>query len=97
MQRRVARTLVTWPGAFLLLLAALSCTESANDRARKAELRARAEASTRESEVVQRAISPQDPHRILYHAPTDLSDTSARLTDARIVGIEKVPQPAERP
>jgi hypothetical protein len=42
-------------------------------------------------------MSPQDPHRILYHAPTALSDTSARLTNARIVGIEKVPQPAERP
>ena len=79
----------------LLLLAVFSCRESANDRARKANLRARAEASTRESEVVRRVTAPQDPHRLVYHAPTDLSDTSARLTNAPIVGIEKMPQPTE--
>jgi hypothetical protein len=79
----------------LLLLAVVSCRESATDRARKATLRARAEASTRESEVVQRVTSPQDPHRLVYHAPDDLSDTSARLTNAPIVGIEKMPQPTE--
>ena len=79
----------------LLLLAVVSCRESATDRARKATLRARAEASTRESEVVQRVTSPQDPHRLVYHAPDDLSDTSARLTNAPIVGIERMPQPTE--
>ena len=79
----------------LLLLAVVSCRESATDRARKATLRARAEASTRESEIVQRVTSPQDPHRLVYHAPDDLSDTSARLTNAPIVGIEKMPQPTE--
>ncbi len=97
MRRSVVRERVRRPGVLLLLLAASSCTESANDRARKAESRARAEASTRESEVVQRVTTPQDPHRLIYHAPTDLSDTTARLTNAPIAGIEKVPQPAERP
>ena len=81
--------------ALVLALPVASCRESANDRAREAAARARAAASTRESETVQRAMSPQDPHRIVYHAPTDLSDTNARLTNAPIVGIEKVPEPTE--
>jgi hypothetical protein len=81
--------------ALVLVLPAASCRESANARARKAATRAREQASTRESEAVQRATTPQDPHRILYHAPDDLSDTSARLTNAPIVGIEKVPRPTE--
>src|SRR3569623_1463500 len=94
MRSNVRRARVTLP-SILLLLEVFSCKESANDRARKAALRARAEASTRESEVVQRVTTPQDPHRIVYHAPDDLSDTSARLTNAPIVGIEKKPQPTE--
>lgn len=81
--------------AFVLAVRASSCRESASDRARKAAARSREEASARESETVRRAATPQDPHRILYHAPTDLSDTNARLTNAPIVGIEKVPQPTE--
>jgi hypothetical protein len=81
------------PCALVLLLAASSCSESADDRARHAALRVRTQASTRESETVQRATTPQDAHRILYHAPTDLSDTSARLTNAPIAGIEKTSQP----
>ena len=89
--------LAPWSGvlALLLVLPTISCSESANDRARRAAARARAEASTRESETVRRVTTPQDPHRILYHAPDDLSDSSARLTNAPIVGIEKVPQPTE--
>jgi hypothetical protein len=97
MRDRVHHVRETWPSVLLLLLAVSvsSCRESANDRARKATLRARAEASTRESEVVRRVTTPEDPHRLVYHAPTDLSATSARLTNAPIVGIEKVPQPTE--
>jgi len=99
MRDRWHRMRVTWPGVLLLLLgvSVSSCRESAYDRARKAESRARTEASTRESEVVQRVMTPQDPHRLVYHAPTDLSDTNARLTNAPIAGIEKVPQPVEPP
>ena len=77
----------------MLLLAASSCSESADDRARHAAMRVRTQASTRESETVQRVTTPPDAHRILYHAPTDLSDTSARLTNAPIAGIEKTSQP----
>ena len=94
MQSDVRRMRVK-PLSVLLLLAVLSCRESATDRARKATLRASAEASTRESEVVQRVTTPQDPHRLVYHAPTDLSDTSARLSNAPIVGTERKPQPTE--
>jgi hypothetical protein len=88
---------VTWPSVMVLVLAASSCSESANDRAREAASRAREAASTRESETVQRAATPGDPHRILYHAPTDLSDSSARATNAAIVGIQQVPKPAQPP
>jgi hypothetical protein len=86
-----------WSGvlALVLVLPTTSCSESANDRARRADSRARTQASTRESETVRRVTTPQDPHRILYHAPDDLSDSNARLTNAPIVGIAKVPQPTE--
>jgi hypothetical protein len=79
----------------VLLLATSSCRESADDRARHAALRVRTEASTRESETVQRVTTPQDARRILYHAPTDLSATNARLTNAPIAGIEKTSQPIQ--
>jgi hypothetical protein len=88
---------VTWPSVMVLVLAASSCSESANDRAREAASRAREAASTRESETVQRAATPGDPHRILYHAPTDLSDSSARATNAAIVGIQQVPKRGQPP
>jgi hypothetical protein len=100
-QRRLHRGarhgLVSWTSVLVLvlMLSVTSCRESANDRARKAASRAREQASIRESETVHRVTTPQDPHRILYHAPTDLSDTNARLTNAPIVGIEKVPEPTE--
>jgi hypothetical protein len=89
--------LAPWSGvlALVLVLPTISCSESASDRARKAAARVHTEASTRESETVRRVTTPQDPHRILYHAPDDLSDSSARLTNAAIVGLEKVPQPTE--
>jgi hypothetical protein len=91
------RWLAEWSGvlALVLVLLTTSCSESANDRARNAASRARAQASTRESETVQRVTTPQDSHRILYHSPDDLSDTNARLTNAPIVGIAKAPQPTE--
>jgi len=94
-RRRPGRGLAVWSCALALVLAAASCMESANDRARRAAARARDQASIRESEEVRRVTTPQDPHRILYHAPTDLSDTNARLTNAAIVGIDKVPEPTE--
>jgi len=81
--------------ACALMLAAAACVQSERDRERKAALRVREQATTRQSETVERVRTPQDPHRILYHAPTDLSDTNARATNAAIVGIEKVPQPTE--
>ncbi len=84
-----------WPSVLVMVLAASSCRESAHERAQKAALRARAEAGTRESETVQRASTPGDAQRILYHAPTDLSETNARATNAAIVGIQQVQQPAE--
>jgi hypothetical protein len=96
MRRRLDRRFVTWPSVLVLGLAA-SCSESANDRAREAASRAREAASTRESETVQRASTPGDPHRILYHAPTDLSDSSERATNAAIVGIQQVPKPPQPP
>jgi hypothetical protein len=80
-----------------MILAASSCRESADDRSREMASRVREHASTRESETVQRASTPGDPHRILYHAPTDLSETSARATNAAIVGIRQAPEPAQRP
>jgi len=86
------RRLVAWPCALALMLAASACAQSEDDRARAAALRAREEASTRESEVVARVSTPRDPHRILYHAPTDLSDTSAKRTGATIEGLAKAPQ-----
>lgn len=95
MRRRLDPRCVLWPGALVLVLAASACTESASDRARKEAARARGEASTRESETVQRASTPGDSHRILYHAPTDLSATNARATNAPIVGIQQEPQPTE--
>jgi hypothetical protein len=90
MPRRLAT-----PWLALAILEMASCAQSADDRARKAGLRAREQSSTRESETVRRAMSPHDPHRLLYHAPDDLSDSSARETRAAIVGIEKVPQPTK--
>ena len=84
-----------WFRALALMLVASSCVQSADDRARAASLRARDEASTRESEVVKRVSTPPDPHRILYHATTDLSDSNARRTGATIVGLEQVPPRAE--
>jgi hypothetical protein len=93
MRRRLALS----SSAFALVVVASACSQSASDRARKAALRARDEASARESETVQRLATPQDPHRILYHAPTDLSYANAQRTGAAIVGIDKVPQPTEPP
>jgi len=81
--------------ACALMLAAVACVQSEHDREQKAALRVREQAATRESEPVQRVTTPPDPHRILYHAPTDLSDTNARMTNAAIVGIEKMPKPTE--
>jgi hypothetical protein len=101
MRRSVHRESRRWPMVWAGVLAVAfvlpltSCRESANDRARKAASRAREQASTRESETVRRVTTSQDPHRIVYHAPDDLSDTNARLTNAAIVGIEKVPEPTE--
>lgn len=86
---------VPWACACVLLFAAAACVQSEGDRERKAALRVREQASTRASETVERVSTPQDPHRILYHPPTDLSDTNARLTNAAIVGIAKAPQPTE--
>jgi hypothetical protein len=96
MRGKVARRAVAWPSVLVMVLAASSCMESANERAQEAASRARTQASTRESETVQRASTPGDPHRILYHAPTDLSETSARATNAAIVGIQHQPQPTEQ-
>jgi hypothetical protein len=64
--------------AFALVGVAIACGQSAEDRARSAAARASAEASVRESATVQRLTTPQDSGRILYDAPTDLSDTSTR-------------------
>jgi hypothetical protein len=89
------RRLVAATGALALMLAASSCAQSAEERAHKATIRTRDEVSTRESETVRRVSTPPDPPRIIYHAPDDLSDSSARMTNATIVGIEKAPQPAE--
>ncbi len=72
-----------------------SCEQSADDRSRRAGIRVKEEASTRESETVQRLTTPQDPHRILYHAPNDLSDSNAIRTNATLVGENRVPQPTE--
>ena len=77
------------------MLATAACVQSEHDRERSAALRVREQAITRESETFARVTTPQDPHRVLYHPPTDLSDTNARLTNAAIVGIAKVPQPTE--
>ena len=91
----MSRSLALASSGAALVLVAASCAQSANDRARKAELRAREEASVRASETVQHAAAPQDPHRLLYHAPDDLSIASARRTGAMIVGIDTLPQPTE--
>jgi ABC-type Fe3+-hydroxamate transport system substrate-binding protein len=80
---------------FALMVAAAGCTQSAGERARKTAAREREEASTRESEMVRRVSTPQDPHRILYEAPDGLSDSNAIRTNATIVGVNKVPQPTE--
>jgi hypothetical protein len=77
------------------MLFASACSQSADDRAQRAERRVRSLASTRESETVKRVTAPDDPHRLVYHAPDDLSDSSARRTNATIVGLTKVPQPTE--
>jgi hypothetical protein len=67
------------PVATLVLVAiAMGCTQSAEDHARSAAARASAEEIVRESATVQRLMTPQDSGRILYDAPTDLSDTSTR-------------------
>jgi Tfp pilus assembly protein PilX len=84
-----------WASLVVMALTASACRESANERAHAAALRVRAEAGTRESETVQRASTPADAHRILYHAPTDLSETSARATNAAIYGLQQLPPSAK--
>jgi Flp pilus assembly protein TadB len=89
------RRLVVCSGAVVLMVAAAACAQSADSRARSAARRERNEASIRASETVQRAATPQVPNRILYDAPTSLSDSNARRTGAAIVGLDKQPQPME--
>jgi triphosphoribosyl-dephospho-CoA synthetase len=84
-----------WASVVVLALIASACGESANERAHEAALRVRAQAGTRESESVPRASTPADAHRILYHAPTDLSETSARATNAAIYGLQQLPPSAK--
>jgi hypothetical protein len=81
--------------AFAFLIAAAACAQSADSRERTAAQRARDQASTRASEIVQRAATPRVPNRLLYDAPTSLSDSNARRTGATIVGVNKLPQPTE--
>jgi Flp pilus assembly protein TadB len=89
------RRLVVCSGALALMVAAAACTQSAESRERTAARRARDEASTRESETVRRASTPHVPNRLIYDAPTSLSDSNARRTGATIVGVEKELQPTE--
>jgi hypothetical protein len=89
------RRLVACTGALALTIAAAACAQSADSRERNAAQRARDEASTRASETVRRASTPQVPNRLLYDAPTSLSDSNARRTRATIVGLDKLPQPTE--
>lgn len=60
----------------LSLAAASGCVQSAEKRAKRASARAREAAHVRASPTVQRVTIPPDSGRILYDAPTDLSDTA---------------------
>jgi hypothetical protein len=89
------RRLVVCSGALVLLVAVSACAQSAESRERTAARRAREEASTRASETVRRASTPQLPDRLIYDKPTSLSDSNARRTGATIVGVDTLPQPTE--
>ena len=91
----MSRSLARWSFALALIAVAASCAQSAEDRAQRAALRVKEQATTRESEEVRRLATPQIPQRILYHAPTDLSDSNAVKMNATIVGENRVPQPTE--
>lgn len=64
--------------ALALVGIAMGCGQSADDRARHASARASDEANVHESATVQRLMTPRDSGRVLYDAPTELSDTSTR-------------------
>ncbi len=70
------------PTALLSLAAASGCVQSAEKRAERASARAREAAAVRESPTVQRVMIPRDSGRVLYDAPTDLSDTATRAAKA---------------
>jgi hypothetical protein len=89
------RRRIVCSGALLLTVAAVSCDQSAASRERTATRREREEASTRASETVRRAATPQLPNRIIYDPPTSLSDSNARRTGAMIMGVDTLPQPTE--
>ncbi len=80
--------------AMLAALAALGgaegCVQSANNRAERASERAREEAPVRASPTVQRVMIPPDSGRLLYDAPTDLSDSAARRAAARLAKVEPI-------
>ncbi|MEO7039259.1 MAG: hypothetical protein ABI186_04420 [Candidatus Elarobacter sp.] len=69
--------------ALLLLAAASGCVQSAEKRAERASAREREAAAVRESPTVRRVMIPRDSGRILYDAPTELSDTAARRAAAK--------------
>jgi hypothetical protein len=89
------RRLIVCSGALVLMVAAASCAQSAESRDRTAARREREEASTRASETVRRAATPQAPDRLIYDKPTSLSDSNARRTGAMIMGVDTLPQPTE--
>ncbi|MDQ2930589.1 MAG: hypothetical protein M3Y05_07225 [Gemmatimonadota bacterium] len=70
------------PTALLALTAASGCVQSAEKRAERASARASEAAPVRASPTVQRVMIPPDSGRLLYDAPTDLSDTTTRAAKA---------------
>ncbi len=64
--------------AVVALVGDVGCVQSADTRAERAAAREREQAPVRASLTVQRVTIPRDSGRILYDAPTDLSDTTRR-------------------
>ena len=64
--------------AVVALASAAGCVQSAEKRAERAATREREQSPVRASPTVQRVTIPRDSGRILYDAPTDLSDTTTR-------------------
>ncbi|MBA2683637.1 MAG: hypothetical protein H0U66_03995 [Gemmatimonadaceae bacterium] len=76
--------------AIAALLGGEGCVQSASKRAERASVRAKEAAPVRATPTVQRVTIPRDSGRILYDAPTDLSDSAAHRAAAQLSKGESI-------